>query len=679
MTENNPPKKPTAAQRLQSSKLRPTQLELLGNDVDLKHLYLALGSADMDIGEAVTDIMVDRTIEGASTVNVSVQDQDRLLLRSGRLSSKNDTEIDGLFFRLAGVKKNGSALSLIFEDRDIAVLRTYDKPIKQSLKTSRTQTTRAQFALRMLREVKELPPIPYVIPELGKTQPVGQLAQAVSDAATRQHDRSLGIPKFNDLTVKSGPLTEEMRRNANIILDVGASRVVQRKVLVMAIMCVIQESSITNYLPGTAIDGSDSVGCFQQRKSQGWPATRNVAIDAGAFYDRLIPYVRANPTVQYTVAVQHVQGSAYPNAYAQWRIQAERIVTSYGVIDGTSQDANSQWAPTNAPTGDYEFYRGLPPASTYQKKRGKVSWGKESSWAAMQRLASEVQWRAFFVSGTFYFISEDDLFKSQPIATIDEGTEGVLSIDGDYDENKKVGTVTVSCLCSRWAAPPGSIIQLENMGPWNGRWLVNDINRSLFNPEGTVTLKKPLPRLPEPAQSNLSKSGKTTATWTGSGPPVDSPGQRQYHTATALVQPIPHGFNSKIIQGVHDTVGLPGYPAADFGADAGAPVVAVENGKIVKLSGQDPALGPWDPTLGVHGPFGLSIYLLGDSGSEYYYTHLGSRSVVKDERVIAGEKIATVGNYATWGGANHAHVGVHPGSSTRPDVHDLMAAPQAVK
>lgn len=680
---------PTARQKLESSRLRPTQLELLGDDVDLEKFYVALGVQALNLEEAVLDVTVGRTIEGASTITATIQDQDRLLLRSGRLASKQDIEIDGLFFRLVQARKAGSVITTSFEDREIAILRTYDKPIKQALSTSRAKLTRAQFIVRMLREVKELPPIPCVIPELNVVQPIGKLAQAAADAGSRLHNRSLGIPKANDLTV-GGPgnlMTEEQRRNANIILDVGAQQVTKRKILVLAMMCVIQESNIINLLPGAAQDGTDSVGCFQQRKSQGWPATRNIAVDAAEFYKRLIPWVERNPTTSYSHSINAIQNSRYPDAYAKHRTEAERIVTEYGVTEGASTDANSQWTPTNASGGDYEFYRGIPPTSAYQKKRGKVTWGKEDTWKCIQRLASEVNWRAFFVSGIFYFISDDDLFKSQPIATLSEDSEGVLAIDGDYDENKKVGTITLECLAHRWVAPPGSVVSFVEMGPWNGRWLVNDIQRSLFDPTTTITLKKPLPRFPEPSQGNLSKSGKQTATWTGAPAPVLPPGQRQYHTGTALIQPIPHGYNSKIIQGKHPTAGLTGvlgnsatdYLAADFGADAGAPVLAVENGSIVRLAGKTPKEGPWDPTLGIHGPFGWSIYLLGDSGAEYFITHLGTQEVAVNQQVIAGQRIGSVGDYASWGGANHAHVGIKSPSSGRPDIFDLMAAPQAVK
>jgi hypothetical protein len=192
---------------------------LLVYDVDFSDLYLALNHKDINIAEAITDITVERTIEGASTVTVEVFDRDRALLRSGRLSARNDTEIDGLYFRLVSVRKTGDTLELTFEDREIALLRTYAKPIIQSPKTSRGKITRAQFVLRLIKEVKEVK-IPYVIPELNVVEPIAGQAQ-VAPNYQQTRDRGYGIPKVNNLTVKQVKMNEAQRQIANIILLTG--------------------------------------------------------------------------------------------------------------------------------------------------------------------------------------------------------------------------------------------------------------------------------------------------------------------------------------------------------------------------------------------------------------------------------------------------------------------------
>ena len=115
------------------------------------------------------------------------------------------------------------------------------------------------------------------------------------------------------------------------------------------------------------------------------------------------------------------------------------------------------------------------------------------------------------------------------------------------------------------------------------------------------------------------------------------------------------------IGGLHQTEGLPGYPAHDYMAPAGSPVVAPESGTIVKLSGHDPSEGP---TEGAHGPFGWSLYLHATNGHTYYLTHLGTRDVQVGEKIHAGQVIATVGNYAKWTGTpDHVHMGVSESTS----------------
>jgi hypothetical protein len=66
----------------------------------------------------------------------------------------------------------------------------------------------------------------------------------------------------------------------------------------------------------------------------------------------------------------------------------------------------------------------------------------------------------------------------------------------------------------RWFAPPGSVVVLQNMGPWNGRWIVSQFDRDLLvDSTATVTLKKKEVTLPEQDTENFSPpSGFARAT-----------------------------------------------------------------------------------------------------------------------------------------------------------------------
>jgi murein DD-endopeptidase MepM/ murein hydrolase activator NlpD len=152
---------------------------------------------------------------------------------------------------------------------------------------------------------------------------------------------------------------------------------------------------------------------------------------------------------------------------------------------------------------------------------------------------------------------------------------------------------------------------------------------------------------PLPSSSPLPSLGGTGLPSTGLPPTIGKGGFKPG-------DPVPIKLLSSI-GAEHETAGLPGFPAHDYMARAGTPVVAPVGGTIVRFSGHDPRSGPVD---GVHGPFGWSMYLKGTDGRTYYLTHLGSRDVQVGQKVGAGSVLGTIGDYAKWGGADHVHMGV---------------------
>jgi len=68
-------------------------------------------------------------------------------------------------------------------------------------------------------------------------------------------------------------------------------------------------------------------------------------------------------------------------------------------------------------------------------------------------------------AGTFFYVAEEALFRSRPRMALSDDSPGVREITFDYHRNKVVGEGTVECLADRWAAPPGSVVELEDQGP----------------------------------------------------------------------------------------------------------------------------------------------------------------------------------------------------------------------
>ena len=129
-------------------------------------------------------------------------------------------------------------------------------------------------------------------------------------------------------------------------------------------------------------------------------------------------------------------------------------------------------------------------------------------------------------------------------------------------------------------------------------------------------------------------------------PGTDHPGRQAGPPGRGL-----HG----IVQGTHPTAGLPGFPARDYGAPAGSPVISPADGTVYKLSGHDPADGPF----GAGKVYGWSVYIQGTDGRQYFLTHLGTRTARVGQTVRQGQQIGTVADFEKYGTVNHIHMGVH--------------------
>jgi len=153
----------------------------------------------------------------------------------------------------------------------------------------------------------------------------------------------------------------------------------------------------------------------------------------------------------------------------------------------------------------------LPYSTTFQEE--------ETFWDSSGSILSTIGWRRFpRGANQLIVVSDQWLYNQVPVATIDEDTPGVDSIDFNYDIRKPLGSVTITCRASTWAFPVGSVIAFtEKMGiigvqstvqerktvagqlpPIAGHWLVTNISRSLLNATATITLDTPLLTLTEP-------------------------------------------------------------------------------------------------------------------------------------------------------------------------------------
>jgi cell wall-associated NlpC family hydrolase len=176
------------------------------------------------------------------------------------------------------------------------------------------------------------------------------------------------------------------------------------------------------------------------------------------------------------------------------------------------------WVEFHAPQGaaspvKVEISRGVPESDDSSSAK-KTKWTKEDTWTALGRYCDDRGWRRY-VRGTneLWYVPETYLFTRTPAYTLSENTRGVDNIDFEFDTGQKVAEMTVTARASRWFAPVGQTVNVHDMGPVNGKWLVTQIERDIFSLNVTITLKKPQPTLPEPEpdQSTMTANAKKEA------------------------------------------------------------------------------------------------------------------------------------------------------------------------
>lgn len=148
-------------------------------------------------------------------------------------------------------------------------------------------------------------------------------------------------------------LTQEQADNAAKIIAVAKRLKVSTRGQVVAIATALQESTLNNLDHGDR----DSLGLFQQRPSQGWGSTsevRDVVMATEAFFGRAkhtnnpgLLDVKGWQKMPITVAAQAVQGSGFPDAYAQREAKAVAIVEAAsgetGLCEQISVGGSGKW------------------------------------------------------------------------------------------------------------------------------------------------------------------------------------------------------------------------------------------------------------------------------------------------------------------------------------------------
>lgn len=273
---------------------------------------------------------------------------------------------------------------------------------------------------------------------------------------------------------------------------------------------------------------------------------------------------------------------------------------------------------------------------------------QEDTWEALGRLAGEVGWTRFTVRNDVWFVPEAFLILGTP-TKIREHEGGVHDFDFDFDIGKPAATATVTVDIARWALPPGAVIQIGNMGPANGRWLVASVRRSLFSTRATVGLKRPDPTLPEPepppppTSAELGPEGSSSS---GSG------AGKSVNTGSASAKGYVWPVRGRVSSGFGPRWGRL-HAGVDISVGVGTPVGATKAGTVT--------------FAGTAGGYGYAVYIEHDGGVVSRYGHLSKIQAARGQSVKAGQQIGLSGGAKGAPGAGnsrgpHLHFEIRPGN-----------------
>lgn len=443
-----------------------------------------------DLRRFITEAIFEDSIDQTPTFNITVHDPDWELLNTGALDNYvdiNPTKNPQRWYRLGGFNVSDDEITLTFQVRNAVFLSQHHRPHK----ANRKKVTRAQFILSLVREVKKTR-IKYFSPQLR----VRQKVYKYRTAKERRGLREKGFSDSDKITIKGSPASEPQRRVVEKVITAGNDLHAPFLVIVAAVMAIIIESEAneTAHAPGNPLHW----GAFQQ-DPRWWAATMAhgkadaykdaVGTSKQGFYDVAIPAWKKNPHQDLGVFIQNVQGAteAYNPGYAgsvnRWRAEAQHAVNAFSGLGVSDPDSTTQTYKKK-----YEFMVGQPDGPK-----------KENYLEAIYRLAEEVQWRAFWVNDVLHFQSETDLYKAKARARLRRYENGVESVSFEWDGQKRINRMSLGVRMEKWIAPIGTVVVFDEGGPAQGRWLVTNIRRSVFDELGQIELSKPMRELKEPA------------------------------------------------------------------------------------------------------------------------------------------------------------------------------------
>ena len=480
---------------------------------------------DLEARGMITAVQIEATLEGAPNVVVTLRDPDRVLFRRrpGRVRERKrnrragpvqvdegwdpilppdvlgrpmQISLDGVTYQLVKVAySDGSGeAQLTFEHELVYLLKRH----KGGKHAPRSKVTRAQFILALARELE--PEVRrrryrFVCPELNVRQPIDRAQRAKTTVQTTATSSGGSGGRTLDRVFPAHGLGEQgVKLTEQEIKACAAAGGFWGQELTGMYQISLGESA--GGCPGI-ISSDGGHGLWQiTPRVQGAELLAQIARLGG---------IRAlrNPIVNAKIARILYEGRG--KSYGPWYGQ-QHLTVGPGPGNGNPSRAESrELAATVDGGGSSEgtaTTKTVTSSKSYQFRRG----AKETSWAAIARLASEVKWRAYVVGNSLYYMSEETLYGRRPRYEVGPDHDAVVDLGYDVDWGKAASEATLTVALAKWGAPPGSVILLAGWGALDGRWLVAATSRDYFSPLAEVKLVQPARALLEPAAEQKSRT-----------------------------------------------------------------------------------------------------------------------------------------------------------------------------
>jgi len=463
----------------------------------------------VELAAAIQTVRITDTMEGSSTITVTLADPEWELLKSGFFDPDKDGRLDAIdvnyprgtkfWWRLTSAGPNASRIwTLTFMERSAVLLMALHGPVKAQ---SRAKTTRAEFIKWMTDQVKKGGGIDFHSRELHKKQRIArQKHERTGD--DRERNKDGGIHRRESLTIKGVKATDAQLDQVARALDVAADLNAPRLAVIAEVCAGIGESTFVPQINslgyGGVFQGQVNTGGHYFQMNDTEKMARYFLLGGKGFQaGGAIHLVRSGVKDPGEIATR-VEASGQPGSfYGVYREEAERLIEAYG---GADFQSTSSYKEYNYDVGKHESF-----------------------WDAANRFAEEVNWAFFFDGNDVYYDSEMVLIKQKPAALIKRSDASVVDWDYDWDTRRIATEFRLVLLCEPFEFRAGQVFKLEDFGPASqgstaklpGRWLVSEIERNEDRLSSTFTLKQPEKDKPEPAPDVVESQLDTT------GGPVD--------------------------------------------------------------------------------------------------------------------------------------------------------------